>query len=120
MIKVRSNLSRNKYYKFWKVTYGKDNSVYYDPKLFDIVMKKCKLKNYKKTAEKIFCGANKSVCAWIECDEVEIINRQETSFDLKKISYNPRIAPHWRNENNEDIDNSYHEELVGISGEVFS
>ena len=119
MIKVRFNLSRNKYYKFWKITYGKDNSVYYDPKFFDIVMKKCKLKNHRKTADKIFCGANKSVCAWIECDEVKIISRQEITNISEKISYNPRVAPYWRNGKNEDIDNFNYEELVGISGEVF-
>jgi len=120
MIKVRFNLSRNKYYKFWKITFSKNHIVYYDPKTHDIVMENCKLKNYKKTAEKIFCGANKTVCAWIECEAIKISNKKNNYDKLYKISYNPRIAPYWTNNNCEDIDDSKHEKLIGINGQVFS
>jgi hypothetical protein len=57
----------------------------------------CVLKNRKTTALKIFDGANKTVCSWILCDEVEIIDHVGLTAmnDSERVSYNPRLTPHW-------------------------
>jgi hypothetical protein len=60
-------------------------------------MSGCVLKNQKTTALKIFEGANKTVCSWILCDEVEIINNPGLikANDSERVSYNPRVVPNW-------------------------
>lgn len=98
MIKVRYNLSRGKNYMKWKVD---DNGVvkYYSPDEVQLVMNICTLKNNRKTAEKIFCGANKEVCAWIECEYIKVIKSKrkyyKKMYNLSEISYNPKTAPYW-------------------------
>lgn len=118
MIKVRFNLGK-KYYKFWKITYSKNHHAYYDPNSCDLVMTSCRLKNHKSTANKINAGANKSVCAWIECDQVEVLDKSGNPDNLNKINYNPKINPFWRDSNNNNIDNSYFEKLLGINGGIY-
>lgn len=115
-LKVRFNLGRGKHYKFWKISYANDRVEYVDPSKYDLVMHDCKLVNYKKTAKKIFCGANKSVCAWIECSQVDIKKEVKIDGDHPEISYNPKIAPYWRDDKGMDIDNTFHDKIWGIYG----
>lgn len=99
--KIRFHLAHGENFQKWQVKKDKE-VVYYDPDQFTLVMKNCKLKNHRTVAVQIHEGSHKTVCAWIECDELEIIPAQE--FDGTQICYNPKIAPHWR-QNSEDIDN---------------
>jgi hypothetical protein len=95
-IKVRFNLSRGKNYMKWKIAYPYGNIEYLDPNKVDLLMKKCKLRNSMKTAQKIFDGENKTVCAWILCDDVIISENLEESLDEnKRLRYNPRVKPNW-------------------------
>jgi hypothetical protein len=69
------------------------------------------------TATKIKCGANKTVCAWVECENL-VIYRDDTAGGRKNIgyvdknfpkthmqlSYNPRIAPNWVGHNSTNMD----------------
>ena len=83
MIKVRYNLGRGVNYMKWKVTYGDKAASYYEPTLFNLRMKNCVLKNNKTTATKIFNGENKTVCAWITCNEIDIIPVKDIEFSNK-------------------------------------
>lgn len=95
-IKVRFNLSRGKNYMKWKVAYPDGNIEYLDPNKVDLLMKKCKLRNSMKTAQKIFDGENKTVCAWILCDDVVISeNQKEPLEENGRLRYNPRVKPNW-------------------------
>jgi hypothetical protein len=95
-IKVRFNLSRGKNYMKWKIAYPDGNIEYLDPNKVDLLMKKCKLRNSMKTAQKIFDGENKTVCAWILCDDVIISDNLEESLDEnERLRYNPRVKPNW-------------------------
>jgi len=95
-IKVRFNLSRGKNYMKWKIAYPDGNIEYLDPNKVDLLMKKCKLRNSIKTAQKIFDGENKTVCAWILCDDVIISDNLEESLDEnERLRYNPRVKPNW-------------------------
>jgi hypothetical protein len=96
MIKVRFHLGKGKNYMKWQVDNGSSKK-YYDPYETVLVMKGCTLKNRRGTAEKIFAGQNKKVCAWVMCYEVEIAETVVAMphDKLTKVSFNPRVAPHW-------------------------
>jgi hypothetical protein len=95
-IKVRFNLSRGKNYMKWKIAHPDGEIEYLDPDGFNLLMKKCNLRNSTKTAQKIFDGENKSVCAWILCDSVIISERQKEPLDEdSRLRYNPKINPNW-------------------------
>jgi hypothetical protein len=92
--KVRFNLGRGPNYMKWKVE-SKDGIFYYDPEEVSLVMTGCTLKNYKKTAEKIYNGGEKVVCAWVLCNDLIINNIKNDISDKHQIKYNPRITPNW-------------------------
>ena len=95
-IRVRFNLARGKNYMKWKVEYPNKTVEYHDVKEVQLVMRNCKLKNYKNVAEKIYKGANKEVCAWVLCDDL-LIKQGDFLKDegLDRVKYNPREIPHW-------------------------
>ena len=95
--KVRFNLGAGKNFMKWKIERPNGETSYYSPEEVQIVMTGCVLKNRKTTALKIFDGANKTVCSWILCDEVEIIDHVGLTAmdDSERVSYNPRLTPHW-------------------------
>ena len=96
-IKVRFNLGAGSNYKKWKITYPSGNIEYHVPANVQLVMKKCQLKNSYKIASKIFNGGNKQVCAWILCEEIDVVIKNYNQSDItgKRIKYNPRIQPNW-------------------------
>lgn len=98
-IKVRFNLGRGVNYLKWKVQYPDGSVEYYKPTETQLVMSGCTLKNNKKTAEKIFNGQHKTVCAWILCDDIEIRSSSFNQYDGDpnniSLSYNPKINPYW-------------------------
>ena len=96
-IKVRFNLGKGKNFMKWKVQYPNGNVEYHNPTEVQLVMKDCQLRNHKKTAEKIFKGGEKVVCAWVLCEEIEIRKTNFAQWDLicDRIKYNPRVQPNW-------------------------
>ena len=93
--KVRFNLGRGKNYLKWKVISPSGDVNYYTPNNVCLHMENCKLVNQKGTAQKIFDGANKTVCAWIECETLTIFEPLNAIANGTKISYNPRVQPNW-------------------------
>lgn len=124
-IKVRFNLSRGKNYMKWKVEYPSGQVSYYHPTDIQIVMKKCQLKNNRKTAEKIFNGENKSVCAWILCDDIQVKYSMFEQFDefehSQRLMYNPRKLPHWTLDNISKInlDGSHFERIGTVDYQLY-
>jgi hypothetical protein len=97
MYTVRFNLGRGKNYMKWRV-YDKEaqKAEYYDSEEFSLSMIDCRLINRRSTADKIYKGANKSVCAWIECREVQVYECQPQLEEIAtEIKYNPRVKPYW-------------------------
>ena len=91
-IKVRFHLGKGDHYMHWQIKYPNGDKAYYNPNTTYLVLDGCQLHNYEKAAEKIHNGADKTVCAWICCDEVR------TKFITDKgipVSYNPRVHPNW-------------------------
>lgn len=110
--RVRFNLGRGVNYMKWQVKNIKTGEVmHFGPDDVFITMRMCTLKNNPETAKKIHEGANKRVCAWIECESVEIDFRKLTKLDgYREVAYNPRKHPHWSRKvlsivEDENIDN---------------
>jgi hypothetical protein len=93
-IKVRFNLGKGKNYMKWKAEFP-THSEYYSPDEHTLFLFGCQLKNHKKTAEKINQGANKSVCAWILCDQLFLGQNVKLPDGGTQLKYNPRVQPNW-------------------------
>jgi hypothetical protein len=94
--KVRFHLARGKNYLKWQVTYPSGAKRYYEPNEVVILMRGCFLRHQKGKAEKIFNKeTNKEVCAWVECDTVEIINDNQYQMVNTPVMFNPHKNPNW-------------------------
>lgn len=116
--KVRFHLGKGEHYRHFQVTTPAGNREFYDPQMTILRMKNARLINNCKIAEQIYKGRNKTVCSWIECDEVKVESPLAALFgdhphprngnDLVELKYNPRKSPHWL-ENGENVDSKrYH------------
>lgn len=99
MHKVRFHLAAGKNYRKWQVKYPSGETRYFNPDEVIILMSGAVFKNQAGTAQKIFDGAKKSVCAWIEAEclsvsSIDLLDAVERPGD-EEMAYNPRIAPHW-------------------------
>jgi hypothetical protein len=95
--RVRFNLGKGKNYMKWRVLRPDGTVEFLDPSEVQLVMIGCTFKNSKKAAQKIFEGANKTVCAWVLCDELRVERPLEFSDNQDiQAAYNPRVAPNWR------------------------
>lgn len=92
---VRFNLGKGKNFMKWKISYPTGVSKYYDSDKVSIIMYNCKLVNQKSAANKIFNGANKTVCAWVQCDRIKVTYNVIYKSSSKQVCYNPRIIPNW-------------------------
>lgn len=111
MYKVRFNLGRGKRYMTWKITKPNGEVDYLNPKEVFLVLSNCTLKNNKNTARKIYEGANKRVCAYVLCEDVEVLESRDYEIG-DKITYNPRVKPNWFNVSGEDIDGANINKIV--------
>ena len=103
----------------WKIKYPNE-SVYVSTNV-SLVMKNCQLKNSRKIAEKIYSGKSKEVCAWVNCEDVKIVNESQLkSKNSKKISYNPRKRPFWFSEKEENLDGHFFESLVSVDKQLYA
>jgi hypothetical protein len=120
-IRVRYHLGRGENYMKWQIKYFNEdklplNTYYKEPEEWDLVMYDCELVNHRNLAQKICNGANKTVCAWIECKSIEYHERDydientdrnffEELTDDELIHYNPEKRPFWYNKGYSDSGN---------------
>lgn len=90
--RVRFHLAEGRHKGHWQIRRGRSVR-YVDPNVASLTMRGCRLVNRPATARKIYCGENKTPCAWIECDRVEV--SASPAYSGSTVSYNPRVAPHW-------------------------
>ena len=119
-IKVRFNLGRGKNFMKWKVQYTDGRIEYHSPTEVQLLMQDCVLKNYKNTAQKIFDGGVKVVCAWALCKAIEIKTNEFIKLELGDniVSYNPRVTPHWVL-NGENVDGKYLDNLISVDFKLY-
>lgn len=99
MYKIRFNLGRGFNYKKWKIIHPDKSVTILDPEEYDLLMLNVKFYNNKKSSLKIYNGANKRVCSWIEAEEIQFQKSKipklvEVNRD-NQIKYNPREVPYW-------------------------
>ena len=118
MYKVRFNLGAGENFMKWKITNPKGVHTYHDPSKVVIKMKDCFLRNQLGGAVKIFNGANKTVVAWVEAKEVTVLEQVQLEVAFDKVSYNPRVTPHWMLDG-KIVDGETFEAMVSINRELF-
>jgi len=116
-IKVRFNLGKGKNYMKWKVEFP-THSEYYSPDEYTLFLHACQLKNHKKTADKIHSGANKSVCAWILCDQLFLGQNVKLPDGGTQLKYNPRTQPNWL-AGAAVVDNEYFDQIWSDGRKLF-
>jgi hypothetical protein len=116
--RVRFNLGAGRNYMKWKVEYPDGGVEYHHPTDVQLVMIGCTMKNHRKTAQKIYEGASKTVCAWVLCDSVQIKTRDFESDNPNRIRYNPRIQPNWVL-NGEIVDGQSFDELFSVDYGIY-
>ena len=119
-IKVRFNLGRGANYMKWKVQYPNGLVEYHNPSETQLILKGCQLRNHKGVAKKIFDGANKTVCAWVLCEDIEIINHTFIQFDkiCDRLKYNPRVKPNWLLNDN-IVDNEFINSIGSVDSGLY-
>ena len=104
--RVRFHLAKGKNFMKWQVFDKLHNTKdYYDPDTRSIIIRDCFLGNHATTAKKIFDGENKTVCAWVACNEVCVVDSAPTVGKLTHYKYNPRKNPPWHPDTLNNADN---------------
>ncbi len=106
----------------WQVKKSDGITYYINPEEYSLTLYDCKLRNRKSTAIKIKEGANKTVCAWIECER--FITRPHYTPDvlyMTEISYNPRVCPWWTdNDSSVDLDEAKFDKIITRGKRTFT
>ncbi len=122
MYKVRFHLGRGKNFMKWQVTSNLNTGdgtgakhvvSYVNPQENQLAMLGCKLCLQPTAAQKIHDGANKTVCAWIECESVQVldVNRLKPNEQDYRIKFNPRQSPNWTDGYNNVVSGNEYEIL---------
>ena len=91
--KVRFNLGAGVHFMHWRIENLQTKEVqFFNPNEVSFELTDCYLRNQKATATKINNGADKAICAWIECNAVTMTDCNPQG---SKVSYNPRVTPNW-------------------------
>ena len=120
MFKIRFHLGAGENFGKWQVK-GPDGVQYFDPATTTLVLFGCKLKNRKRTAQKIKDGAHKTVCAHVKCDTfvhfTTTFNYEPSTNELK---YNPKICTHWHNRAGDDLDGARYNNIFSFGKKLFT
>jgi hypothetical protein len=104
MLDVRFHLGAGKHYKHWQVK-SSDSVVYYDPKIYSLILNECCLKNNRNKAEKVFESQRRDVCGFVRCLQYTAALKEYTDYmflepEVKfELMFDPKIAPYWRKHN---------------------
>lgn len=106
MYKIRFHLGRGDNFMKWQVKHPNNFVEYFRPEERQLAMFNAKLRVQPSAAKKIHEGACKTVCAWIECEEFQVLGQADL---VKKnlgdfsIRFNPHVNPNWVDPGNNNI-----------------
>ena len=111
--RVRFHLGGGPYYMHWQVKdfHSAGAIEYYSPETCSLELTNCTLRNNPNTAMKIFNGQNKTVCAWVECDMIDVHYKRDPAFQeppidtMDNFKYNLRKHMYWFTETIVNADN---------------
>lgn len=118
--RVRFHLAKGENFMKWQVFDKLNNTKeYHDPDKRSIIMRDCLLGNHPTTAKKIFDGESKTVCAWVSCDELTVVDSVPITGRLTHYKYNPRKNPHWYTDSTDNADNMKFNVMVTSNRAVY-
>lgn len=118
--KIRFNLGKGPNYMRWKVVSPDGEVNFYHPQEVQILMQYCTLKNNARLATRIFDGENKTVCAWILCQNLAI--RRDGMYirdESYRLLYNPRVDPYWTDGGGRNLDNNQYDHIHTIDSRIY-
>jgi hypothetical protein len=120
-IKIRFHLGAGENFMKWRVEDTINGKVlFFNPDEYELKMYNCKLYNHKGTAEKIYDGGNKTVCAWIMANGMEAYWTGHNEVDAnRRITYNPRVATNWMDSEGNNIDKVEFDSLITIGKKLY-
>ena len=121
--RVRFHLARGDNYMKWQV-FDKQNNTkdYFDPNSKSLFMRSCELGNHPTTAKKIYNGDNKTVCAWISCDDYQVWDNERFTLNagaMTHYKYNPKKNPHWFTDTHDNRDGLKLDTMITQSRAVY-
>jgi len=118
--KVRFHLGQGENYMKWRVEDVTTKNVwFFEPSNFQALIVNGKLHNHPSTAMKINHGANKTVCAWIMAEDV-ILYPSDNLLMKGQVAYNPRLMPHWIDNNGNNADKKEFAEMHIVERKIFT
>ena len=118
--KIRFHLGKGENYMKWRIEDITNKKVwFFDPSEFEAVIINGKLYNQKSAANKINQGSNKTVCAWIMAEDV-VMYSIENLWMRGQVSYNPRVMPHWIDNNGNNADKLEFERMQIVERKIFT
>ena len=132
-MKVRFHLANGEHFMHWQVRDGRSVR-YYKPEAFSLQMNGCSLVNKAGAAGRIHRGSHKTVCAWIECESLEVSEIHDTvsaesqarlfgifqnMAEDKVVRFNPRVTPNWTDSSGENLDGGKFGSLFTLGRNVF-
>tara|TARA_B110000902_G_C14101118_1_gene510701 strand:+ start:230 stop:649 length:420 start_codon:yes stop_codon:yes gene_type:complete len=102
--RIRFNLKKDENYRKWRINDTLNNTVkYYTPDTTFMYLYDCVLHNEPHISRTIFNGGNELVCGWIDCDNIDIRNKDNKCDVIDyivgesgyEITYNPHVYYHW-------------------------
>jgi hypothetical protein len=120
--KIRFHLGAGENFMKWRVENLDTKEVnFFDPNDYSIKMNDCKLYNQKSSAEKIYDGGGKTVCAWIMAQEVHILigDSNDDKPQEKRLSYNPRVTPNWTDSEMKNVDKKEFKSLITFDKKLY-
>ena len=113
--RVRFHLARGDNYMKWQVFDKQENTKrYFDPNSKSILMTDCELGNHPTTAKRIYEGENKTVCAWVSCNNVRVVDKLPLSSTsgMTHYKFNPKKNPHWFTDQHQNRDGMTFEKMT--------
>lgn len=95
--RLRFHLARGEHYMHWQLKNARRGKpVYFNPEDTNFLLEDVKLYNRRYAAQKIYEGANKSVCAWLAIKgSIKVHVSEFDTSGMVEISYNPKEVPFW-------------------------
>jgi hypothetical protein len=118
--KIRFHLGAGENYMKWRIEDTTTKNVwFFEPEDFTAVIINGKLHNHPSTAKKINDGANKTVCAWIMAEDV-VMYSNENMWMRGQVAYNPRVMPHWIDNNGNNVDKHEYAEMLIDNKKIYT
>lgn len=118
--KIRFHLGQGENYMKWRVEDVTTKNVwFFETSEFEAVIINGKLYNQKSAANKINQGSNKTVCAWIMAEDV-VLYPTDNLWMRGQVAYNPRVMPHWIDNNGNNVDKQEFAEMHIVERKIFT